>query len=505
MFWGISELFNLEVSGLRKTYPGVEALKRVDFKVEPGKVHALVGANGAGKSTLIKVLAGLENADSGLIQVKGKTVQISDPDDATAAGLAFIHQDLALFERLTIAENLQIMDIPSKLGFVQRNELLRRSQAVLDDCLPGLDPREKLRNLSVAQKWMLSIARMIMVEAHTIFLDEPTAALGRGEVEVLFASIRRIVAKGCSVVFVSHRLEEVLEISDTISAMVDGQIVETITAPLATKEKLVQLITGETALKSINSNHLKLRNGDRKVLVSLNDISNSALTNVNIDFFAGEVVGVAGLVGSGRSELLETIFGLRQIKSGKITIKNEELRLRGPVDAVKAGIALMPEDRKSMAMFPNRSVRINTTIVFLTKFKSWIPGFLNFGAEENATVLVTERLKVKATGSSQLVRELSGGNQQKVVVGRWLCGRPLLVMADEPTSGVDVGAKHEMLHELREIANEGNAVIVVSSEFSELALICDRVIVMRGGKIVEEFQAPIIEQKVLESCFGEVT
>lgn len=493
---------NLIVKGIRKQFPGVIALEDANFEVRPGEVHALIGANGAGKSTLIKVLAGLERPDAGTILVKGVEVDVSEPGAAAAAGLSFIHQDLALVDRLTVAENLQIGNMPSVLGIVNKRELDRRCREVLASCLPGVSSRAALGSLSIAQKWMLSIARMILAESHTIFLDEPTAALGSGEVEILFESIRRVVKRNCSVVFVSHRLEEVLQISHRVSVMTAGQMVATMDTSSTTKAELVQLLTGNRQIENTFNATTRLTVTDRNVLLELEGVSNSALNDVSIAIVSGEVVGVAGLLGSGRSELLETIFGSRRVESGAIKVKGELVKMRSPVDAVRQRIAFLPEDRKSMALFLNRSVVVNTSIVFLTKFIGRVLGLLNFAAEEKAVKVVTDSLKLKSSGPTQLLRQLSGGNQQKVVVARWLCGEPMLILADEPTTGVDVGAKIEMLKEFREIANRGSAVVIVSSDFSEMVSSCDRILVMKSGRIISEFSAPYSEQSVLAACFG---
>lgn len=493
---------NLIVKGIRKQFPGVIALDGANFDVRPGEVHALIGANGAGKSTLIKVIAGLERPDAGTIFVKGIEVDISEPGAAAAAGLSFIHQDLALVDRLTVAENLQIGNMPSVLGIVNKRELDMRCREVLASCLPGVSSRASLGSLSIAQKWMLSIARMILADSHTIFLDEPTAALGSGEVEILFESIRRVVQRNCSVVFVSHRLEEVLQISHRVSVMTAGQVVATIDTSLTHKTELVQLLTGNQKFETSVDSRKRPTVLGQDVLLELDGVSNRALSNVSMSLMSGEVVGVAGLLGSGRSELLETIFGFRRVESGVIKVKGESVKLRSPVDAVKQKIAFLPEDRKSMALFLNRSVVVNTSIVFLTKFIGRFFGLMNFASEEKAVISVTNSLKLKSTGPSQLLRQLSGGNQQKVVVARWLCGEPLVILADEPTTGVDVGAKIEMLSEFREIAKRGSAVMIVSSDFSELVSSCDRILVMKSGRIINEFSAPFLEQSVLAACFG---
>lgn len=493
---------NLLVKGICKQFPGVLALNDADFDVRPGEVHALIGANGAGKSTLIKILAGLERPDAGNICVKGVEVDVSESGAATAAGLSFIHQDLALVDRLTVAENLQIGNMPSFLGVVNKRELDRRCQEVLANCLPGVSSRASLGSLSIAQKWMLSIARMILADSHTIFLDEPTAALGSGEVEILFESVRRVVQRNCSVVFVSHRLEEVLQISHRVSVMSAGQVVATMDTSLTTKAELIQLLTGNRQVESSATALTPSTVLDREVILELEGVTNRVLGGVSMSLSSGEVVGVAGLLGSGRSELLETIFGSRRVESGAIKVRGESVRLHSPVDAVKNKIAFLPEDRKAMALFLNRSVVVNTSIVFLTKFIGRVLGLLNFVAEEEAAKKITDSLQLKSSGPSQLVRQLSGGNQQKVVVARWLCGEPMLILADEPTTGVDVGAKIEILREFREIAKRGSAVVIVSSDFSELVSACDRILVMKSGQIINELSAPFSEQSVLAACFG---
>jgi len=492
---------SLKVCGLLKAFSGTVAVDRVDFSVQPGEIHSLIGSNGAGKSTLIKVLAGLERAEEGQVFVQGVEYSGHHLGSRGLPGLAFIHQDLALIDRLTVAENLLIGRPPSFMGVIKKRQMEQLTTEVLGRYLPGVKPWDPLLSLSVAQRWMLSIARMVLADAHTIFLDEPTAALGRNEVEMLFRAIRTVVSQGRSVVFVSHRLDEVLELSHSISVMASGRIVKKFSRSEATREQLVMAMTGGLGTSMLSGSETAHEILTRKTMVSMKNVSNESLTNVSFDLYEGEVIGIAGLVGSGRSELLETIFGVRRIAKGSLSVAGKVLNLKSPSDAVKAGIAMLPEDRKAMALFLNRSIAKNISLVYLRKLFVKRICIVDKDAEKSVTRSVFERLSVKATGPDQIVRQLSGGNQQKVVVGRWICGRPVVLMADEPTKGVDVKAKIEMLNQFREIARTGKSVILVSSDFSELVLACDRILIMRNGQLIRELTVPLDERAVHEACF----
>ncbi len=504
----------LEVRGLRKAFPGVQALAGADLTVRRGEVHALIGANGAGKSTLIKILAGLQSADAGSVLVDGRPVHIDSPRRSRDLGLAFIHQELALVPRLSVAENLMLATMPSRWGIVRRRELRHRAEEALSAFLPGVDPSAPVSDLAVAQQWLVSLARVHLQDARIVFLDEPTAALGAHEVEVLFDVVRHLAAQEVSVVFVSHRLAEVLAITDHVTALRAGLTVGTQPTAQCTRSTLVEYITGHSVADNTTvTDNTTVAGGttvaDRSELpdvgpvLELDRLSSGPVRDVSLALRGGEVLGIGGLVGSGRSELLETVFGARPVEAGRMLLDGRPVRFRSPADAMRVGIALLPEDRHGMAIFASRSIRVNTVVAHLHSFARRVTRSPVRAREDEATIDKIARLRIAATGPSQRVSELSGGNQQKVVVSRWLCGPVRVFLVDEPTKGVDVEGKAEILRELRRLAAENVAVVVVSSELEEVASVADRVVVLREGRLVAELAGPTTETAILAACFSE--
>lgn len=491
----------LEVRNLTKRFPGVQALDGADFSMATGAIHALVGANGAGKSTLIKILAGIEHPDSGEILIDGQTVTIKNPEDSRRHGLAFIHQELALVGRMTVAENLMLAALPSRMGVVRVQELKRMVSVALHEFLPTVSPDVRVDDLTVAQQWLVSLSRVSLENARVVFLDEPTAALGAHEVQLLFDVVRRLAASGIAIVFVSHRLPEVLEIASSVTALRSGR--RSGVHPIAEVDhaKLVELISGAeppTAHVAEISDH------PGEVIMEVRHLHSGPIHDISFQLRAGEVLGVGGLVGSGRSELLEALFGARPITHGTITLDGRDVRFRSPADAVKHGVAMLPEDRREMALLHARSICVNTVLAHLPFFASRWLRMSNRSREAAATQSLIERLGIRTTGSRQLVNQLSGGNQQKVVVARWLCREVRVFLVDEPTKGVDVGGKAEILRTLRELAANGVAVMIVSSELEEVAAVSDRVIALREGRLVAELPGPVTENAILQACFDEI-
>lgn len=489
----------LEVEGVSKRFPGVQALSGVDFTVERGEIHALIGANGAGKSTLIKILAGVEHPDDGEIRLDGEPVAVHDANHARHLGLAFIHQELALVGRMTVAENLLLGTMPHRGGIVVRRELRARAVAALAEFLPEVDPGTVVADLPVAQQWLVSLARVTLQDAKVVFLDEPTAALGAQEVEVLFDVVRRLAARGSAIVFVSHRLPEVLQISQRVTALRGGVDVGTHRTADVDRDALVELIAGGAVTRSIAA---EISDTPGEPVLEVVGLSAGPVRDVTFTLRHGEVLGVGGLVGSGRSELLEAIFGARRREAGTIRIAGEEVGFGSPADAVKAGVAMLPEDRREMALFSERSVRVNTVMAHVGSFARGLLRVPHGRTERSVTEDHIDRLGIRTTGPRQLVGELSGGNQQKVVVSRWLCGDVRVFLVDEPTKGVDVAGKAEILRELRALAAAGVGVIVVSSELEEVADVADRVIVLRDGRLVATLDGATTENEILEACFA---
>ena len=490
----------LKVTSLSKRFPGVQALQNANFEVKEGEIHALIGANGAGKSTLIKILAGVETANSGMIQIGDTEVEIHDANHSRQLGLAFIHQELALVSRMTVAENLALGVLPRKFGIVSRRKLHAQAIRALSDFLPDLNPNTMVGDLPVATQWLVSLARVSMQQAKVIFLDEPTAALGSYEVEILFRVVREITARGAAVVFVSHRLQEVLELCDRVTALRAGKIIGTYDIDEVEYQTLVNLVAGDEVVSSPLSEVL---DSPGLPILEVDDLSGGPLEGVTFNLLEGEVLGVGGLVGSGRTELLETIYGERTPESGTIKLAGETLSFTQPSDAVERGIAMLPENRRDQALFSERSIRINTVMSHLSSFARGLLRIPNVSAENAKTDEQIERLMISTTGPRQLVRELSGGNQQKVVVGRWLCGDVKIFLVDEPTKGVDIAGKSEILLELRRLAAAGSAVMVVSSQLEEIADVADRVLVLSEGKVAAILDGPVTENEILQACYKD--
>ncbi len=490
----------LDVTSLSKRFPGVQALQEANFEVKAGEIHALIGANGAGKSTLIKILAGVEDPNGGTIKIDGKSVEIQDANHSRQLGLAFIHQELALVSRMTVAENLALGVLPKRFGIVSRRKLQAQALEALSDFLPDLNPNTYVGDLPVATQWLVSLARVSMQQAKVIFLDEPTAALGSHEVEILFRVVREVTAKGAAVVFVSHRLQEVLDLCDRVTTLRAGKTVGTHNVADIDYQKLVNLVAGDEVVASPLS---EVHDSPGLPILEVDNLSSGPLEGVTFDLREGEVLGVGGLVGSGRTELLETIYGERSVESGTIKLEGQVVNFAQPSDAVDRGIAMLPENRRDQALFSERSIRVNTVMSHLASFARGFLKIPNINAENSKTNEQIERLMIRTTGPRQLVRELSGGNQQKVVVGRWLCGDVKVFLVDEPTKGVDIAGKSEILVELRRLAAAGSAVLVVSSELGEIADVADRVLVLTEGKISTILDGPVTENEILQACYKE--
>ena len=487
----------LEMRGIVKTFPGVRALDGVDLVVRPGEVHCLLGQNGAGKSTLIKVLAGAHRPDEGEIRWQGEPVTLGTPQTAITRGISTIYQELDLVAGLTVAENIFLGHERSRGGLLRRGETRRAAGALLD----RLGHRElrvdrEVGTLSAAGQQIVSMARALSHDTKLIIMDEPSAALDQQEVGSLFEVIRSLTEQGVAVVYISHRLEEIRQVGDRVTVLKDGRTVATdLPADTATSE-LIRLMTG----REIEYVFPQRPHPDPSapVVLEVADLSMSpSFRDVGFSVRAGEIVGLAGLVGSGRSEILETVYGARRPTAGTVTVDGHRLRRGSVAAAVRAGVGLAPEERKSQGLLLDQSVVRNVTVSSLRRFARG--GFLDRGAEQAATTELTTALDVRPTGVERPVRTLSGGNQQKVVLARWLMRDCRVLLLDEPTRGVDVGARSEIYALIRSLAARGVAVVVVSSEVEEVLGLADRVLVVREGRIVHEGPAQDIdEHRVLD-------
>ncbi len=496
------EPFVIDVEGVRKTYPGVTALDDARLRVRSGEVHGLVGENGAGKSTLIKILAGSVARDSGSIEIEGVSAQLGSEAEAYARGLRFIHQDVALVPRMTVAENLFLGQRMPHVGpFVAR----ARSNAAAVEMLRGfldVDPSRTLSSLSIAERWMVGIARACSGTPRLVVMDEPTVALADAEVERVFSAVERLRSDGIAVLFVSHRLGEILRIADSVTVMKDGRTVAHHEIADLDRTSLISLIVGE---EGADLGGLDRPAAPReRIVLEVDRLSGGPVRDVSFQVRSGEILGIGGLVGSGRSSLLMTLFGDHRATSGHVKIDGATLDARSPRDAIAAGVAIIPEERRDQGLLMTRTVRENVVLSHLRDFRRarHLP-FPDRGEETARVETEIAHLRIATTGPEQKVATLSGGNQQKVLLSRALVGRETKVLLlDEPTKGVDVGAKHEILQLIERLAADGVAVVIASSDLEEVAAIAHRVLVLREGRAVGCLDGPVTEEQILELCYA---
>lgn len=488
----------LQMSGIVKVFPGVRALDGVDLEVRAGEVHCLLGQNGAGKSTLIKVLAGAHQPDEGEIRWQGQEIRLTTPLAAMKHGIATIYQELDLVDGLSVAENIYLGHELSAAGFARRGDTQKEAAALLARLgHPEISPRRELGTLSAAGKQIVSMARALSHDVKLIVMDEPSAVLDQEEVGRLFKVIRDLQAEGVAVVYISHRLEEIRQIGDRVTVLKDGRTVATgLPARDTPTRELTRLMTGRD-IEYVFPPRVS-RDGDGTVVLSVKDLaSGRAFSGVDFEVRAGEIVGLAGLVGSGRSEILETIYGARKATSGTVTVDGKQLRNGHVRAAVGAGVGLCPEERKSQGLLLDEAIYRNVSLATMGRFARG--GFINRGDEKRAATEHVRSLDVRPPDVDRAVRTLSGGNQQKIVLARWLLRECRVLLLDEPTRGVDVGARSEIYALVRRLADEGVAVVLVSSEVPEVLGLADRVLVLREGVVVHTGPADDIdEHRVLD-------
>jgi len=471
----------LVLKGIHKRFPGVHALKGVDLEVRRGEVHAVVGENGAGKSTLMQVLAGVHRPDAGTIEFDGRQdVVFHDERQAQAAGIALVFQERSLFGPLSVAENVYAARQPSdRWGRIDHRTLRAQAATAVAELGLEVDPDLPAERLSSAQQQLVEIAKALSLKPKLIIFDEPTAALGPADAERLFGVIRRLRSQGCGVVYVSHRLEELFSIADRMTVLKDGAGQGTSEASALTPAGLVAKMVG----RGLEARTRSEAPPPGDVLLEVSGLSDARLKNISLHVRAGEIVGLAGLVGAGRTELALAIFGARPISAGTIKVAGEPLALRSPADAIAAGIGYLSEDRKDCALFLDMSLSENIAAVVSACSGPWR---YSESRHRRAAEEMREALRIACRGPEEAVRVLSGGNQQKVILGRWLVSRPRILIVDEPTRGVDVGAKAEMHALLEDLARKGAAVLVISSDLPEVLTLSDRILVLREGRLTGE-------------------
>ena len=489
----------LRLENIVKTFPGVRALDGVSFEVYPGEVHALMGENGAGKSTLMKVLGGIHQPNEGRILVGEAPAVMAGPLEAKAKGIVFIHQELSLAEELTVAENIYLGELPRKsLGRVDWATLYARTNEILKKLKVGFDARATVGTLSIANQQMVEIARALTVDAKAVIFDEPTASLTDAEKVVLFEVIEDLKKDGVGIIYISHRMEEIFRITDRISVLRDGQYRGTLVTAETTEDEVTQLMIGRSLDLSRNHEHAEL--GD--VALEVRGLSCGDLyRDVSFEIRRGEVVGFYGLVGAGRTEIAETLFGLREPSAGQILLDGQEVRVHSPADAIARGISLVPEDRKGQGLVLGMNCRDNMTLPQVDDLKAG--PFVSDGAEIAIFDQYRDKLDIRTPGWRQTVGNLSGGNQQKIVIGKWLSMHPTLLIVDEPTRGIDVGSKSEIHKLIRQLASQGYAVMVISSEMPEVLHVSDRIVAMYHGELIRTFTSDeVTEDSLIQAISG---
>jgi len=474
----------LQMQGISKSFPGVQALTSVDFSVASGEIHALVGENGAGKSTLMKILTGALPQDEGHISLRGQAVEINNPGDAQRLGISMIHQELSLIPHLTVGQNIFLGREPrTRLGaIIDWKALYSQAQVLLDQLNLKVDARASVQELSIAERQMVEVAKALSFEADLIAMDEPTSSLTDKETEVLFEVMRSFKERGLSIIFISHRLEEVFEISDRVTVLRDGETIGTNPTTELDDDQVVRMMVGRQLGELYPKDELER---GAVVLEARNLEDGRELRSVSIELRAGEILGVAGLAGAGRTALAETLFGVRPSTKGGVKVGGRAVKLRHPGQAIRQGMGFVPEDRKLQGLFLNMAVRENLVISALPEISRF--SFVNFRSADQLARDFVEKLKIRTPSVRQLVRNLSGGNQQKVIIARWLTLKPRILILDEPTRGIDVATKAEIHALMNDLAKEGVAVMVVSSDLPEVLGVSDRILVMRSGSVVAEF------------------
>ena len=489
----------VEMQSISKHFGGVQALKNVDFRLRRGEVRALLGENGAGKSTLMKILAGAVSADSGIIEIDGKPATIRSPKDSRDLGVSIIYQEFVLAPQLSVAENIFLDRLSEKSGIVNWKKINAAAKKLLMEMgFDMIDPRKQVGSMPVAYQQIVEICKSLSQDAHILILDEPTAVLTFGEIERLFGIVKKLKDCGWGIIYISHRLEEVFQICDSATILKDGEFVGEYDVNTLTKRELVNLMVGRTM-----SNYYPARDHNiGKTVLSVSHLAaGSSVKDVSFYVRAGEVLGISGLVGAGRTESMRAIFGIDKIDSGEILLNGKSVRFSSPDAAVKAGIGFLPEDRKNEGVVLSQSIRFNTTLSNIGSFSRF--GINSYSKERKIAEELLTKLHTKYGGLEDPVSSLSGGNQQKVALAKWLAANCQVIILDEPTRGVDVGAKSEIYSIINSLAQDGAAVIMISSEMEEIINMCDRAVVMRQGIVTGELdKKELNEQGLIALAMG---
>lgn len=483
--------FILELKDVVKKFSGVTALNNVHLEIKRGEVHALCGENGAGKSTLMKIISGAQKATSGEIIFEGEKVDYNTTKEAQNLGISMIYQEFNLVRYLTVAENIFLGKLPMKIGTVDWTKLYNDTQKILDILGLKINPRAKIAKLSVAQMQMVEIAKCLSVNSKVIIMDEPTAALTNEEIETLFKIINDLVAKSISIIYISHRMDEIFTISDSITVFRDGKHVKTLKTTETNYDEIVSLMVGQ----NIENLYPQRDEASNVKVFEVNEISGQSVNDVSFSLHKSEILAIYGLMGSGNIELSKIIYGAKKKTSGDIIINGRKIKNHSPLDAIKEGIGLVPDDRKNDGLVLVRSVRENISLASLDKISRF--GFINRTAEKNTITNSVQAMKIKISSPAQIVGNLSGGNQQKVVLSKILRTSPNVLILDEPTRGVDVGAKTEIYQIMDMITKKDKSIILISTDLPEVIGMADRILIMREGKIVKEVMKKDATQELI--------
>jgi len=489
----------LELSEICKSFPGVRALNRVGFSVGEGEVLAVLGENGAGKSTLMKILAGVQMPDAGVIQMNGIEIEIRTVEEALSRGIALIHQELNLATNLSVGANIFLGREPSTFGFIHEKEIATRAKHYLEKVGLEVSPSALVGDLAIGQQQLVEIAKALSTDAKVLIMDEPTSSLSQKETDRLFTVVKDLRSRGVSIIYISHRLGEVIELADRVVVLRDGENAGELGRGEITHERMVGLMVG----RDLSQFYAHDPEPPGEIVLDVSGIRTPAHPGHEINFTlrAGEIVGLSGLVGAGRTELLQTLFGITQALQGHLTICGRKRSISNPQGAIAAGIALVPEDRKQQGLIIDMAVADNMSLASLARDQR--AGFLNFAAERQITEEMIGKMRIKTPSPRQIVRFLSGGNQQKVVLGKWLAMKPAILLLDEPTRGIDIGAKQEIYALMEELSGEGVAILFASSEMEEVIGMSDRVLVMHEGQLAGELpRTDLSEESIMHLATG---
>jgi ribose transport system ATP-binding protein len=491
--------YALEIKNLVKDFPGVRAVNDISFNIRKNTIHCLVGENGAGKSTLIKILTGAFSRTSGTIYLDGKEYSANNPKDASAKGISTLFQELNVVDQLTVEENLTLGIEDTRFGFLRKTDKIKKIVEVLKDIEPNINPKERVSRLSVAKKQIIEIAKAVASDADIIIMDEPTAALSVSEIERLFKIVKRLREQNITVIYISHRLDEIFELGDYVTVMRDGKHIDT--KPLSEvkdRMELIRMMIGKTVMET----YIPRENQSREMLLDVKNLSNHKLKDISFTVKKGEVVGFYGLIGAGKTELARAIFGADKY-TGAVEFKGQKLGTT-PDQTIKAGITFIPEERRTQGLFTLLTIRRNIPVMNMKKISN--KGFINTAKERAVANEYINKLNIKTDSMEKETAKLSGGNQQKVVFSKCLFADASLLILDEPTRGIDVGAKAEIYHIIRELAKEGKSIIFFSSELPEILNSCDRIFLLYEGNLRSEIQngKDIDAQKIVHICTGGV-